>query len=84
MTCAKFENSLTATFCPPEAQEEDVGNDDEPPPRLCAAQVVSLCWVAFKELHSTYRIFGYMVNYMGGCQNYGPLLGPQYNTAPSI
>ena len=22
--------------------------------------------------------------YMGGCQNYGPLLGPDYNTAPII
>ena len=22
--------------------------------------------------------------YMGGCQNYGPFLGPYYNTAPSI
>ena len=23
-------------------------------------------------------------NYMGGCQNYGPFLGPHYNTAPII
>ena len=22
--------------------------------------------------------------YMGGCQNYGPFLGPYYNTAPTI
>ena len=22
--------------------------------------------------------------YMGGCQNYGPFLGPYYNTAPNI
>ena len=22
--------------------------------------------------------------HMGGCQNYGPLLGPYYNTAPII
>ena len=22
--------------------------------------------------------------YMGGCQNYGPFLGPYYNTAPDI
>ena len=22
--------------------------------------------------------------YMGGCQNYGPFLGPYYNTAPII
>ena len=22
------------------------------------------------------------VHYMGGCQNYGPFLGPYYNTAP--
>ena len=23
-------------------------------------------------------------NYMGGCQNYGPFLGPHYSTAPNI
>ena len=23
-------------------------------------------------------------NYVGGCQNYGPSLGPYYSTAPSI
>ena len=22
--------------------------------------------------------------HMGGCQNYGPILGPDYNTAPII
>ena len=25
-----------------------------------------------------------IVVYMGGCQNYGPVLGPYYNTAPTI
>ena len=25
-----------------------------------------------------------IVTYVGGCQNYGPLLGPYYNTAPII
>ena len=24
-----------------------------------------------------------MAGYMGGCQNYGPFLGPHYNTAPN-
>ena len=27
---------------------------------------------------------GYYRGYMGGCQNYGPFLGPYYNTAPNI
>ena len=26
----------------------------------------------------------YLVVYVGGCQNYGPFLGPRYNTAPII
>ena len=26
----------------------------------------------------------YMMDYMGGCQSYGPVLGPYYNTAPNI
>ena len=25
-----------------------------------------------------------VIAYMGGCQNYGPFLGPYYNTAPNI
>ena len=25
-----------------------------------------------------------MTSYMGGCQNYGPFLGPRDNTAPNI
>ena len=25
-----------------------------------------------------------IVEYMGGCQNYGPFLDPYYNTAPNI
>ena len=25
-----------------------------------------------------------LANNMGGCQNYGPFLGPSYNTAPNI
>ena len=25
-----------------------------------------------------------VTGYMGGCQNYGPFLGPYYNTAPNI
>ena len=29
------------------------------------------------------RSFGHHL-YMGGCQNYGPFLGPWYNTAPTI
>ena len=28
--------------------------------------------------------FPKIVSYMGGCQNYGPFLGPYYNTAPII
>ena len=26
----------------------------------------------------------FTVAHMGGCQNYGPLLDPQYNTAPNM
>ena len=25
-----------------------------------------------------------MLLYMGGCQNYGPFLGPYYNTGPNL
>ena len=25
-----------------------------------------------------------IMGYVGGCQNYGPVLGPYYNTAPII
>ena len=32
---------------------------------------------------STY-IYIYICMYMDGCQNYGPFLGPHYNTAPNI
>ena len=28
--------------------------------------------------------FGGMQFHVGGCQNYGPFLGPHYNTAPII
>ena len=27
---------------------------------------------------------GHVDIHMGGCQNYGPFLGPYYDTAPSI
>ena len=31
-------------------------------------------------------VMGYIgiIGYMGGCQNYGPFLGPHYSTAPNI
>ena len=29
-------------------------------------------------------LYIYIQNHMGGCQNYGPFLGPYYNTAPNI
>ena len=32
-----------------------------------------------KENGNYYSILG---SYLGGCQNYGPLLDPYYNTAP--
>ena len=37
-----------------------------------------------KKMETT--IMGYigMIEYMGGCQNYGPFLDPYYNTAPNI
>ena len=28
--------------------------------------------------------FEIMLSYMGGCQIYGPFLGPYYNTAPIV
>ena len=31
-----------------------------------------------------WRDFGFNSIHMGGCQNYGPFLGPNYNTAPNI
>ena len=35
-----------------------------------------------KKMETT--ITGSYRGYMGGCQNYGPFLGPYYNTAPNI
>ena len=35
---------------------------------------------AYKEVIGIYARW----IYMGGCQNYGPFLGPYYNTAPNI
>ena len=29
-------------------------------------------------------VAGHMHVHVGGCQNYGPFLGPYYNTAPNI
>ena len=29
-------------------------------------------------------MWSFMALHMGGCQNYGPFLGPQYSTAPKI
>ena len=40
-------------------------------PLPLTAEVLDV-YVSFRALH------------MGGCQNYGPLLGPYYNTAPTI
>ena len=34
--------------------------------------------------HISIYICVYIYIYMGGCQNYGPFLGPYYNTAPNI
>ena len=36
------------------------------------------------ELRTHTYIYIYIYIYMGGCQNYGPFLGPYYNTAPNI
>ena len=39
------------------------------------------------EVHGTFgssAIRRYLKMYVGGCQNYGPFLGPYYNAAPII
>ena len=41
---------------------------------VSSGYMVSICWILF-PLSLTYY------DYMGDCQNYGPLLGPYYSTA---
>ena len=37
-----------------------------------------------KPLIKEYTLNHIETPYMGGCQNYGPLLGPDYNAAPNL
>ena len=37
-----------------------------------------------KKMETTTMGYIGIIGYMGGCQNYGPFLGPHYNTAPNI